>query len=114
MSNKMLLNGAKCCQGCSFYRFGVIKGRPTVGEVKSLPLPPRLGLTLIQLQKKTILYELFFLLTLMQNEENGTKMIGTKIYDLFNFCFPIKPCNGVKSPFFITSKVPSSDNIHET
>ena len=30
VSNKMLLNVAKCL-GCSFYRFWVIKGKPTVG-----------------------------------------------------------------------------------
>ena len=40
VSNKMLLNAEKC-QGYSFYRFWVIKGKPT-GEVKlrpSLPTP---------------------------------------------------------------------------
>ena len=36
ISNKMLLNTAKC-QGYSFYRFWVIKGKPIGGEVK---LPP--------------------------------------------------------------------------
>ena len=48
VSNKMLLNAAKC-QGCSFYRFCVIKGEPT-GWVIYYPPPPththpsRLGL----------------------------------------------------------------------
>ena len=37
VSNKILLNAAKC-QGCSLYRFWVIRGKPT-GGVK-LPLPP--------------------------------------------------------------------------
>ena len=37
VSNKMLLNAAKC-QGYSFYRFWVIKGKPTEG-VKLPPLP---------------------------------------------------------------------------
>ena len=43
VSNEMLLNTAKC-QGYSFYRFWVIKGKPTVGggEVKFI----RLGLIL--------------------------------------------------------------------
>ena len=38
ISNKILLNAAKC-QGHSFYRFWVIKGKPTGMGVK-LPLPP--------------------------------------------------------------------------
>ena len=42
VSNKILLNTAKY-QGHSFYRFWVIKGKPTGVEVK-LPNPPRLGL----------------------------------------------------------------------
>ena len=42
VSNKMLLNPAKC-HGYSFYCFWVIKGKPTGGEVK-LPAPPKLGL----------------------------------------------------------------------
>ena len=37
-SNKILLNAEKC-QGCSFYRFWVIKGQPT-GQVKLPPLHP--------------------------------------------------------------------------
>ena len=37
VSNRMLLNAAKV-QGYSFYRFWVIKGKPTGGGVK-LPLP---------------------------------------------------------------------------
>ena len=36
VSNKMLLNAAKC-QSCSFYRFWVIKGKPTL-RVKLSPL----------------------------------------------------------------------------
>ena len=37
VSNKMLLNAAKC-QGCSFYRFWVIKGKPTeVGKITPTP-----------------------------------------------------------------------------
>ena len=42
VSNRMLLNAAKC-QGYSFYRFWVIKGKPTGGSKITLP-PPRLGL----------------------------------------------------------------------
>ena len=38
VSNKMLLYAAKC-QGYSFYRFRVIKEKPT-GGIKLLPLPP--------------------------------------------------------------------------
>ena len=36
VSNKMLLNAAKC-QGCSFYRFWVIKGKPTGGKITHQP-----------------------------------------------------------------------------
>ena len=41
----MLLNAAKF-QGCSFYHFLVIKGKPTwgVGKITPLPHTPRLGL----------------------------------------------------------------------
>ena len=42
VSNKMLLNAAKC-QGYSFYCFWVIKGKPTGGGDSPLP-PPRLKL----------------------------------------------------------------------
>ena len=42
VSNEMLLNAAKR-QGYSFYRFGVIKGKPIGGKIT--PSPPRLGLT---------------------------------------------------------------------
>ena len=45
VSNRMLLNAAKF-QGYSFYRFWVIKGKPT-GEIKSPP--PRLGLSYLML-----------------------------------------------------------------
>ena len=38
VSNKMLLNASKC-QGYGFYRFWVIKGKPTGREVKLLPHP---------------------------------------------------------------------------
>ena len=38
VSDKILLNAAKC-QGCSFYRFWVIKGKPAQG-IKLLPPPP--------------------------------------------------------------------------
>ena len=42
VSNKLLLNASKC-QGYSFYRFLIIKGKPTGGS-KITPLPPpRLG-----------------------------------------------------------------------
>ena len=45
VSNKMLLNAEKC-QGSSFYRFWVIKGKLTGGVKFSPPLPPpRFGLT---------------------------------------------------------------------
>ena len=43
VSNEMLLHAGKC-QGYSFYRSWVIKGKPT-GGVRLLPHPPRLGLT---------------------------------------------------------------------
>ena len=43
VSNKMLLNAAKC-QHCSFYHFWVIKGKPTGGG--ELKLPPPLWLEL--------------------------------------------------------------------
>ena len=53
ISNKMLLNAAKC-QGYSFYCFWVIKEKPTGGEVK-LALAPssRLGLRLKNHRKAT-------------------------------------------------------------
>ena len=38
VSNKILLNTAKCW-GCSFYRFWIVKGKPTEG-VKLPPNPP--------------------------------------------------------------------------
>ena len=38
VSNRMLLTAAKF-QGCSFYCFRVIEGKPTVGWIK-LPSPP--------------------------------------------------------------------------
>ena len=37
ISNKMLLNAGKC-QGYSFHRFWVVKGKPTGGKIT--PLPP--------------------------------------------------------------------------
>ena len=44
VSNRMLLNAAKL-QGYSFYRFWVIKGKPTQGGgLNYPPSPPRLGL----------------------------------------------------------------------
>ena len=44
VSNRMLLNAAKC-QGYSFYRFWVIKGKPTGGvKLPPPPPPPKLGL----------------------------------------------------------------------
>ena len=44
LSDRILLNAAKI-QGYSFYRFWVIKGKPTVGAGKTTPPPlPRLGL----------------------------------------------------------------------
>ena len=48
VSNKMLLNAAKC-QGSSFYRFWVFKGKPAVGV--NSPRPPRLGLNCKIFQK---------------------------------------------------------------
>ena len=39
----MLLNAAKC-QGYSFYRFWVIKRKPTRGDKNTFPPPPRLRL----------------------------------------------------------------------
>ena len=53
VSNRMLLNAAKC-QGYSFYRFWVIKGKPTGGGAEGKithpppPPPPRLGLIKLQ------------------------------------------------------------------
>ena len=46
VSNKILLNAAKC-QGCSFYRFWVIKRKPTGGKINPAS-PPRLGLRLVK------------------------------------------------------------------
>ena len=43
-SYQMLLNAAKC-QGYSFNRFWVIKGKPTGGRGVKFTPPPRLGLT---------------------------------------------------------------------
>ena len=43
VSNKRLLNAAKCLD-CSFYRFCVIKGKPTVEVGVKLPPLRRLGL----------------------------------------------------------------------
>ena len=43
VSNRMLLNAAKY-QGYSFYRFWVIKGKPTGGRENYAPFPPILGL----------------------------------------------------------------------
>ena len=48
VSNRMLLNAAKF-QGYSFYRFWVIKGKPTEGLKLPTPLPPRLGLSNLKL-----------------------------------------------------------------
>ena len=48
--NEMLLNAAKC-QGYSFYRFWVIKGKPTV-RVKLVP-PKKIRLSLLFLLYKT-------------------------------------------------------------
>ena len=39
LPNKILLNATKC-QGYSFYRFWVIRGKPTGEEGKITPLPP--------------------------------------------------------------------------
>ena len=47
VSDEILLNAAEC-QGYSFYRFWVIKGKPTESEGK-ITRPPRLELTLIRL-----------------------------------------------------------------
>ena len=44
VSNRMLLNAANF-QGYSFYRFWVIKGKPTGEGVGKIPPPPRLELT---------------------------------------------------------------------
>ena len=46
VSNRMLLNAANF-QGYNFYRFWVIKGKPTTGRGKIIPPPPppRLGLS---------------------------------------------------------------------
>ena len=48
VSNEMLLNAAKC-QGYSFYRFWVIRGKPT-GEIKLPPCALRLVETFWQVE----------------------------------------------------------------
>ena len=56
VSNRMLLNAAKF-QGYSFYRFWVIKGKPTGGGGKitpPLPVPPRLGLRKVTVQESNL------------------------------------------------------------
>ena len=56
VSHKMLLNAAKY-QGYSFYRFGIIKGKPT-GGVKLPPTPtPRLGLNSVLSFHKSFLFQ---------------------------------------------------------
>ena len=45
VSDKLLLNSGKC-QGCSFYRFWVTKGKPTGGGVKSPPATPNISRSL--------------------------------------------------------------------
>ena len=57
VSNKILVNAAKC-QGYNFYRFWVIKGKPTRGKITPAP----------QIQVKPMKYEptVFVLLTKTQ------------------------------------------------
>ena len=59
----MLLNAAKC-QGCSYYHFWIIKGKPTREGVKIPPFlfPPRLnGLNVsLLISNATLLSEFFF------------------------------------------------------
>ena len=56
VSHKELLNAAKY-QGYSFYRFGIIKGKPT-GGVKLPPTPtPRLGLNSVLSFHKSFLFQ---------------------------------------------------------
>ena len=51
VSNRMLLNATKL-DGDRFYRFWVIKGKPTGRGVKLPPPPPRLGLKTLSLKCK--------------------------------------------------------------
>ena len=56
--NKMLLKAAKC-QGYSFYRFWVIKVKPT-GGLNYSPAPPRLGPRSYCFPKMLVLLAIFF------------------------------------------------------
>ena len=60
------------CQVYSFYRFWVIKGKPTGGGIKKLPPPTRLGLTYVKLQKQPcgdVLEKKTFLKFLQKSQE---------------------------------------------
>ena len=60
----MLLNSAKC-QGYSFYRFWVIKGKPTGGKITPPLHPPRLGLRDIQRSMSMLLDTRFHIWLIM-------------------------------------------------
>ena len=55
VSNRMLLNAAKY-QGYSFYRFWVIKGKPTGGRVKLRPFPTHIRVKGLFFRSKLTLY----------------------------------------------------------
>ena len=55
VSNRMLLNAAKY-QGYSFYRFWVIKGKPTGGRVKLCPFPTHIRVKGLFFRSKLTLY----------------------------------------------------------
>ena len=89
VSNKILRNSAKC-QGYSFYRFWVIKRKPTV--CKSTPTqPPRLGLRDIQRSMSLLLdtrFHIWLIMTLyykmrqilLQNATVILLQIATEVY----------------------------------
>ena len=58
VSNKMLLNAAKC-QGYIFYRFSVIKGKPTRAVKYPTHHPPRLALRLRGFLYSILAYSFF-------------------------------------------------------
>ena len=68
VSDKILLCASKF-QGCSFYRFWVIKRKPTGGKITPLPTPtPRLGLNKKESEAK-------YKLTIDNNNIESTKSI---------------------------------------
>ena len=86
VSNKMLLNSAKC-QGYSFYRFWVINGETTGGKIT--PPPTRLGLSDIQRSMNMLLdtrFHIWLIMTLLQNAtEVYYKMRQVFYYKMWQF-----------------------------